>query len=177
MKLETILETVKCVARSPKPMRAPLLVLLLHNAHCFTIRPALRVSSSSRSSSVSMNFFEKFLKEVDNFADDAVGRRLGNGAKFYGKRKSSFYGEDDALKKENPDAYDKEEDYSGPMGGSFFVLSKEVDENGRPMGFLTRGEARALKEKEESEYWQQQRSSEEMLSSFKDASSRDDGVA
>ena len=42
------------------------------------------------------------MREIDNFADDAVGRRLGNGAKFYGKRKSSFYGEEDELKKKGP---------------------------------------------------------------------------
>jgi len=34
--------------------------------------------------------------QLDNFADDAAMRRLGNGAKFYGKRRSSFYGKDDA---------------------------------------------------------------------------------
>ena len=38
----------------------------------------------------SMNFFSDFMAELDAFADDAVGRRMGNGAKFYGKRKSSF---------------------------------------------------------------------------------------
>jgi hypothetical protein len=105
------------------------------------------------------------MRGIDNFADDAVGRRLGNGAKFYGKRKSSFYGEEDELKKKDPDAFDPEEDFTGPAGASYFVLSKDRDDQGRPMGFLTRQEARALKEKEESEYWKQQ----DMLSSFKDA--------
>ena len=100
---------------------------------------------------------------------------VGNGAKFYGKRKSSFYGDDDQQRKSDPSKSDSEEDYSGPMGGSFFVLSKEKDEQGRPMGFLTRGEARALKEMEENEYWQEQRSSQDMLSSFKnEATKRDD---
>ncbi len=41
------------------------------------------------------NFFE----ELDAFVDDATSRRLGNGAAFYGKRKSGFYGEDDKGKK------------------------------------------------------------------------------
>ena len=41
-----------------------------------------------------MNFLADFFRELDNFVDDAANRRLGNGAKFYGKRKSSFYGED-----------------------------------------------------------------------------------
>ena len=33
-------------------------------------------------------FFGGFFEEIDNFADDAFGRKLGNGASFYGKRKS-----------------------------------------------------------------------------------------
>merc|ERR1739838_795228 len=37
------------------------------------------------------NFFE----ELDAFVDDATARRLGNGAQYYGKRKSSFYGSND----------------------------------------------------------------------------------
>ena len=53
--------------------------------------------------------------------DDAAGRRLGNGAKFYGKRRSSFYGEEDANRKTDPDAFDAEEDWRGPQGGSYFV--------------------------------------------------------
>ena len=39
--------------------------------------------------------FKDFFEEVDDFVDDAFGRRLGNGAAFYGKRKSKFYGEND----------------------------------------------------------------------------------
>lgn len=104
------------------------------------------------------------MREIDNFADDAVGRRLGNGAKFYGKRKSSFYGENDELRKADPDTFNPEEDFTGPAGASYFVLSKERDEKGRPMGFLTRQEARALKQKEEAEYYKQQ----DILSSFKE---------
>ena len=48
--------------------------------------------------------------------DDAAGRRLGNGAKFYGKRRSSFYGEEDANRKTDPDAFDAEEDWRGWLG-------------------------------------------------------------
>ena len=98
-----------------------------------------------------MNFFANLLQEMDNFADDAMGRRLGNGAKFYGKRRSSFYGEDDELRKEDPQAYDSAEDYSGPAGGSYFVLSDERDAQGRPMGFLTRKEAREQQIQKEEE--------------------------
>ena len=39
---------------------------------------------------------------MDRFADDAVGRRLGNGVQFYGKRKSTFYGDGDTQRKANP---------------------------------------------------------------------------
>ena len=40
-----------------------------------------------------------FFAELDAFMDDASARRLGRCASFYGKRKSSFYGEDDKMKK------------------------------------------------------------------------------
>lgn len=114
------------------------------------------------------NAQEKFLKEIDNFADDAVGRRLGNGAKFYGKRKSAFYGEEDQLRKEDPDKANPEEDFAGaPAGASYFVLSKERDEQGRPLRLMTRQEARAEKAKEEAE-------SEDMLSSFRKEVADDD---
>mmetsp|Transcript_49416 Transcript_49416/g.163686 ORF Transcript_49416/g.163686 Transcript_49416/m.163686 type:complete len:162 (-) Transcript_49416:77-562(-) len=97
----------------------------------------------------SMNFFSDFMAELDAFADDAVGRRMGNGAKFYGKRKSSFYGADDTQKKADPKSSSREEDYSGPEGGSYFVLG-EKDEQGRPLEFLTRQEARARKAQSEA---------------------------
>lgn len=44
-------------------------------------------------------FFQNFFDEMDAFVDDATSRRLGNGAQYYGKRKSSFYGKDDINKK------------------------------------------------------------------------------
>lgn len=40
-----------------------------------------------------------FFEELDAFVDDATSRRLGNGSKFYGKRRSNFYGEQDADRK------------------------------------------------------------------------------
>lgn len=106
--------------------------------------------------------------QLDKFADDATSRRLGNGAKFYGKRKSSFYGEDDGERATGADG----EEYSGPMGGSYFVLSKEKDEQGRPMGFLTRQEARELARKEEEEKWEQVRRSDELRDGFAKAAER-----
>lgn len=70
------------------------------------------------------NFFE----ELDNFVDDATSRRLGAGQAFYGKRKSSFYGEDDANKKRTK-GFDPEEDYQGPSSSGYFKWLP--DENGR----------------------------------------------
>ena len=46
-------------------------------------------------------FFANFFQELDAFVDDATSRRLGNGAQYYGKRKSSFYGQDDSNKKKD----------------------------------------------------------------------------
>ena len=47
------------------------------------------------------------------------------------------------------------------------MLSKERDEKGRPLGFLTRKEAREQKAREESAKWQAQRESESVLSDFR----------
>lgn len=44
-------------------------------------------------------FFANFFEELDALVDDATSRRLGNGAQYYGKRKSSFYGKDDVNRK------------------------------------------------------------------------------
>jgi hypothetical protein len=41
----------------------------------------------------------RFFEELDAFVDDATARRLGNGAAFYGKRKSNFYGKEDKGRK------------------------------------------------------------------------------
>lgn len=122
-----------------------------------------------RSSKVRMNFFSNLLEELDNFVDDAANRRLGNGAKFYGKRKSSFYGEDDTMRKKDPNKFDESEDWRGPGGGSYFVLSKDRDEQGRPLGFLTRKEAREAKAREERERWAAERESQDLLGEFSDA--------
>lgn len=58
------------------------------------------------------NFFE----ELDAFVDDASMRRLGAGASFYGKRKSSFYGENDQMRKADRDKFD-------PTGKMYFTFS------------------------------------------------------
>lgn len=121
------------------------------------------------STTPSMGFLDGFLKEMDNFIDDAANRRLGNGAKFYGKRKSSFYGEDDPNRKRDPNVFDPEEDWRGPAGGSYFVPSKERDEQGRPMGFLTKKEARAAAAEEEELKWESARQSQSLMDSFANA--------
>jgi hypothetical protein len=69
------------------------------------------------------NMFE----ELDAFMDDATARRLGNGAAYYGKRKSSFYGSDDKMKKSDRDITDSEEDYMINAGGNYKWIK---DENG-----------------------------------------------
>ena len=81
---------------------------------------------------------ENFPDQLDKFVDDAANKRLGNGHIYYGKRKSDFYGTEDPGRKSDPNEYNREEDYVGPNGGSYFLLSKERDDKGRPMGFLTK---------------------------------------
>lgn len=78
----------------------------------------------------------RFAKGVDDFVDDAMMRKLGNGEKFYGKRKSNFYGADDPGKRKSE--FDTSEEYSGPTGGSYFSLDSEgrpVTRKGSPIGW------------------------------------------
>jgi len=77
------------------------------------------------------NFFE----ELDAFVDDATARRLGNGAAYYGKRKSSFYGSNDSMKKDDRNVADSAEDYMVNSGGNYKWIT---DENGqmRPVSRL-----------------------------------------
>ena len=63
---------------------------------------------------------DNFFEELDAFVDDATSRRLGNGAAFYGKRKSSFYGADDVNKKRDKNVSDNTEDYRGPAKAGYF---------------------------------------------------------
>ena len=78
-------------------------------------------------SSGPFGFVGKFFEELDNFVDDATSRRLGGGAKFYGKRKSSFYGNSDEMKKMNSNVNDPTEDYQGPTNSGYFVWKKDED--------------------------------------------------
>ena len=59
--------------------------------------------------------------------DDASARRLGNGAAFYGKRKSNFYGSKDKQKKANRDTPDPMEDYQGPTNTGLFVWMQDEE--------------------------------------------------
>ena len=61
-------------------------------------------------------FSQSFFEELDAFVDDATSRRLGNGAQYYGKRKSSFYGKDDSNRK-------RDKVRSARRGVSRFVLN------------------------------------------------------
>lgn len=74
-------------------------------------------------------FIANFFDELDAFVDDATNRRLGNGAAFYGKRKSAFYGEQDFMKKDDKDIADPTEDYQGPKKAGYFQWMP--DENGQ----------------------------------------------
>lgn len=70
-------------------------------------------------------FFGRMLQGLDDLVDDAMDRKLGNGANFYGKRKSNFYGNKDEMKKADPRSANAEEDYRGFKGGSYFVWDQE----------------------------------------------------
>ena len=52
---------------------------------------------------------------------------LSQGASFYGKRKSSFYGEDDSMKKLDANVADATEDFQGPSGAGYFVWRENDD--------------------------------------------------
>lgn len=69
------------------------------------------------------NFFE----ELDAFVDDATARRLGNGAAFYGKRKSNFYGENDSGRKADRNVADNSEDYRGPAQSGYFKWMQDPE--------------------------------------------------
>jgi hypothetical protein len=90
------------------------------------------------------NFFE----ELDAFIDDASARRLGNGAAFYGKRKSKFYGDDDKNKKQDKGMADPTEDYQGPTSTGLFQWVQDEDGQMRP---VTRGKNKVIERP--PEFW------------------------
>ncbi|KAL7572063.1 hypothetical protein ACA910_001712 [Epithemia clementina (nom. ined.)] len=68
-----------------------------------------------------------FFQELDAFVDDATARRLGNGAVFYGKRRSNFYGPNDKYKKTDRDTPDPTEDYQGPTNTGLFMWMQDEE--------------------------------------------------
>ncbi|GMI17567.1 hypothetical protein TrLO_g3912 [Triparma laevis f. longispina] len=72
------------------------------------------------------NPISNFFNALDDFIDDATMRKLGGGAKFYGKRKSGFYGKNDSMKKQSKGA-NWEEDYQGPTNTGYFVWKKDEE--------------------------------------------------
>lgn len=80
-----------------------------------------------------MQGISNFFQELDNFMDDASARRLGNGAAFYGKRKSNFYGKNDKYKKGNSNLADPTEDYQAPNTGGYFQWMPDEDGQLRPV--------------------------------------------
>lgn len=98
------------------------------------------------------NPITNFFRNLDDFMDDATSRRLGKGAGFYGKRKSTFYGEADLNRKMDPRRASAEEDYQGPTNSGYFVWRKTEDGRMQPQTRL-RGKAmeRLIGNKEESD--------------------------
>jgi hypothetical protein len=76
---------------------------------------------------------KEFFRELDNFVDDATSRRLGNGAAFYGKRKSNFYGDKDKNRKTDPKKADPLEDFQAPMTGGYFQWMPDENGDMRPV--------------------------------------------
>lgn len=109
---------------------APLFVAALVLASSLAFQP---VAPSGTRASTSLNgIFDavgEFFEELDAFVDDATSRRLGNGSKFYGKRRSNFYGENDKERKKDRKIADPSEDYQGPTSSGFFKWMP--DENGQ----------------------------------------------
>jgi len=116
------------------------LSLTQHDSHAFTTKSSQRAFSSATGLSLAekeKGFLGKFFEELDNFVDDATSRRLGNGAAFYGKRKSSFYGENDSKRKVDSSVVDPTEDYMGPASASPFRWV-ETEEGMKPVSLRGR---------------------------------------
>jgi len=107
-------------------------------------------------------FFSGIGQAMDDFADDAMDRKLGNGAAFYGKRKSEFYGKDDDMKKANPRIARADEDYAGPRNTGYFQLIKDDEGNMIPV-------TKMQKQKVGTVITQEQTNSDEFKEDFKAA--------
>ena len=91
--------------------------------------PQLAAENNGKAGGGFFQGVSNFFQEIDNFLDDASARRLGNGAAFYGKRKSNFYGEQDKNRKTDAFTPDPTEDYQAPSTGGYFQWMP--DENGQ----------------------------------------------
>lgn len=124
------------------PLHKCILLLLLAAASVQGFAPTSRQQQRSRTD---LNgIFDKvgeFFEELDAFVDDATSRRLGNGSKFYGKRRSNFYGKEDKDRKRDRTVRDLTEDYQGPTSSGYFKWMP--DENGQ-MRPVTRMKEKAL---------------------------------
>jgi hypothetical protein len=83
-------------------------------------------------------------------------RRLGNGAAFYGKRRSNFYGSQDKNKKQDKTVFDPTEDYQGPSTSGFFKWMPDEDGEMRP---VTRMKNQVIERKKPPQPQQQQQQS------------------
>lgn len=89
---------------SPLLTLAVLVIYLACTGNAFVFRSSESRFVARSQLDTTINIFDKvgsFFEEIDSFLDDATSRRLGNGSKFYGKRKSSFYGADDKGRKKD----------------------------------------------------------------------------
>lgn len=101
---------------------------------CFaSVRSSLRASDGKDKGGGIFKGIGNFFQELDAFMDDATARRLGNGAAFYGKRKSNFYGTDDKNRKIDRDTPDPTEDYQGPTTTGLFMWMPDEDGEMRPV--------------------------------------------
>jgi hypothetical protein len=75
-----------------------LLAATLSLSEAFVPKPTQHARTATAVNGI-FDKFGEFMEELDAFVDDATSRRLGNGSKFYGKRKSNFYGDKDSGKK------------------------------------------------------------------------------
>ena len=111
------------------------LVVTLLSCNAFVSKPFSRQGSSyfvlnaEKEGGGFLQGIKNVFEELDAFMDDASARRLGNGAAFYGKRRSNFYGKNDKSKKKDRSVFDPTEDYRGPSNAGYFKWMP--DENGQ----------------------------------------------
>jgi len=117
-----------CVVHQARPVhQSPVSFQLKNNNNDVDNEIELKMELQTKSNNI-FDYIGNFFRELDAFVDDATNRRLGNGWRYYGKRKSAFYGEDDVGRKSDMDMPDPTEDYQGPQKSGYFQWMP--DENG-----------------------------------------------